>query len=250
MQRYFIYLAYNGAAYHGWQNQPNAISVQQCIEESLALILRQPMPIVGAGRTDTGVHASLMVAHFDVEEPLADPAQFADRLNRILPKDIAIHKIVPVTEEAHARFSATSRTYKYYVTTRKDPFLGDLRCKVRGEYDIDKMNAAAQILFEYIDFTSFSRLHTDVKTNNCQIMHAAWERTGDEDMVFTIKADRFLRNMVRAIVGTLLQVGRGKLSLDDFRRIIEQKDRCKAGDSAVGQALFLVDIEYPAELFL
>lgn len=250
MQRYFIYLAYNGAAYHGWQNQPNAISVQQCIEESLTMIMRRPMPIVGAGRTDTGVHASLMVAHFDVEEPIADPAQFADRLNRILPKDIAIHKIVPVTPEAHARFSATSRTYKYYVTTRKDPFLGDQRCKVRGVFDIDKMNEAARILFEYIDFTSFSRLHTDVKTNNCQIMEAYWERTGTDDMVFTIKADRFLRNMVRAIVGTLLQVGRGKLSLADFRRVIEQKDRCKAGDSAVGQALFLVDIEYPAELFL
>lgn len=250
MQRYFIYLAYNGAAYHGWQNQPNAISVQQCIEESLTMIMRRPMPIVGAGRTDTGVHASLMVAHFDVEEPLADPAQFADRLNRILPKDIAIHKIVPVTPEAHARFSATSRTYKYYVTTRKDPFSGDQRCKVRGDFDIDKMNEAARILFEYIDFTSFSRLHTDVKTNNCQIMEAYWERTGADDMVFTIKADRFLRNMVRAIVGTLLQVGRGKLSLADFRRVIEQKDRCKAGDSAVGQALFLVDIEYPAELFL
>ncbi|MEG1587396.1 MAG: tRNA pseudouridine(38-40) synthase TruA [Bacteroidales bacterium] len=250
MQRYFIYLAYNGAAYHGWQNQPNAISVQQCIEESLTMILRTPTAIVGAGRTDTGVHASLMVAHFDVEEPLADCVQFADRLNRVLPKDIAIHKIVAVTADAHARFAATSRTYKYYVTTCKDPFLGDFRCRVRGEYDIDKMNEAARILFEYIDFTSFSRLHTDVKTNNCQIMEAYWEKTGDSDMVFTIKADRFLRNMVRAIVGTLLQVGRGKLSLDDFRRVIEQKDRCKAGDSAVGQALFLVDIEYPSELFL
>ena len=250
MQRYFIYLAYNGGAYHGWQNQPNAISVQQCIEEALSMILRNQTPIVGAGRTDTGVHASLMVAHFDVEQPLADPAQFADRLNRVLPKDIAIHKIVPVTPDAHARFSAVSRTYKYYVTTRKDPFMGDQRCRVRGEYDIDKMNEAARILFDYIDFTSFSRLHTDVKTNNCRIMQARWEKTGDEDMVFTIQADRFLRNMVRAIVGTLLQVGRGKLTLEGFRRIIEQKDRCKAGDSAVGQALFLVDIAYPPELFL
>lgn len=250
MQRYFIYLAYNGAAYHGWQTQPNASSVQQTIEEALSLILRHPTPIVGAGRTDTGVHASMMVAHFEVEEPLADADQFADRLNRVLPKDIAIHRIVPVTADAHARFSATSRTYKYYVTTRKDPFMGDLRCKIRGEFDIDQMNEGAKILFDYIDFTSFSRLHTDVKTNNCQIMEARWEQTGDGEMVFTIKADRFLRNMVRAIVGTLLQVGRGKLSLADLRRIIEQKDRCKAGDSALGQALFLVDIEYPAELFV
>lgn len=250
MQRYFIYLAYNGAAYHGWQNQPNAISVQQRIEESLSMVLRKETPIVGAGRTDTGVHASLMVAHFDQENPLEDPAQLADRLNRVLPKDISIYRIVPVTEEAHARFSATSRTYKYYVTTRKDPFMGDQRCRVRGEFDIDLMNRAADILFEYIDFTSFSRLHTDVKTNNCKIMHALWEKTGEGDMVFTIKADRFLRNMVRAIVGTLLQVGRGKLTLDGFRRVIEQQDRCQAGDSAVGQALFLVDIEYPEELFI
>ncbi|MGL4292568.1 MAG: tRNA pseudouridine(38-40) synthase TruA [Bacteroidales bacterium] len=250
MQRYFIYLAYNGSAYHGWQVQPNAMSVQQRIEDTLSLILRNPTPIVGAGRTDTGVHASQMVAHFDLEEPLADPAQLADRLNRVLPKDIVIYRIVPVTAEAHARFSATSRTYKYYVTNRKDPFMGDLRCRVRGEFDVELMNQAADILFEYIDFTSFSRLHTDVKTNDCKIMYARWEKGDNGDMVFTIKADRFLRNMVRAIVGTLLQVGRGKLTLADFRRIIEQQDRCKAGDSAVGQALFLVDIEYPEELFI
>lgn len=250
MQRYFIYLSYNGGAYHGWQIQPNAVSVQQCLEEALSMILRRNISIVGAGRTDTGVHAALMVAHFDIEEPLADPISFAERLNRILPKDIAIQRIVAVTPEAHARFSATSRTYKYYVTTRKDPFMHDLRCKVHGHFDVDKMNEAAKILFDYIDFTSFSRLHTDVKTNNCQIMEAHWEWIGEHDLVFTIKADRFLRNMVRAIVGTLLLIGRGKLTLEDFRRIIEQKDRCKAGDSAVGHALFLVDIEYPSVLFL
>lgn len=248
MQRYFIYLAYNGADYHGWQIQPNAMSVQQRLEETLSMILRQPIAITGAGRTDTGVHASTMVAHFDLDQSLADPAVFADRLNRVLPKDIAIHKVIPVSPEAHARFSAVSRTYKYYVTTRKDPFYNDLQCRVRGEYDIDIMNEAAKILFEYIDFTSFSRLHTDVKTNNCTIMHAEWVSQNETDMVFTIKADRFLRNMVRAIVGTLLQVGRGKLTIDGFRRIIEQKDRCQAGDSAVGNALFLVDIEYPEAL--
>lgn len=250
LMRYFIYLAYNGAAYHGWQNQPNAVSVQQRIEEALSMIRRAPTQIVGAGRTDAGVHASLMVAHFDAAEPLADPAQLADRLNRVLPADIAIHKIVPVTADAHARFSATSRTYHYFVSTRKDPFAGHLQCRVRGELDVDLMNEAAQILFEYSDFTSFSKLHTDVKTNNCRIMEARWERRGADELRFVIKADRFLRNMVRAIVGTLLQVGRGKLTLEGFRRVIEQKDRCKAGDSAVGQALFLVDITYPDELFL
>ncbi|MEG1617419.1 MAG: tRNA pseudouridine(38-40) synthase TruA [Bacteroidales bacterium] len=249
MQRYFIYLAYNGTAYHGWQFQPNAMSVQQALEENLSMVLRQPVSVTGAGRTDTGVHASVMVAHFDLEEPLADPAVLADRLNRVLPKDIAIHKIVPVTPDAHARFTATSRTYKYYVTTAKDPFHGDLKCKVHGTYDMEKMNEAAKILFEYIDFTSFSRLHTDVKTNNCKIMHAEWTRIDEHNLVFTIQADRFLRNMVRAIVGTLLMVGRGKLTLDGFRRIIEQQDRCKAGDSAVGTALFLVDVAYPSSIF-
>ncbi len=250
MQRYFIYLAYNGANYHGWQSQPNATSVQQTLEEALSMILRQPIAVVGAGRTDTGVHASMMIAHFDIEQPLDNLESWAERLNRVLPKDISIHYIRPVTQEAHARFSATSRMYKYYVSTAKDPFLGHIRCKVHGNFDIDKMNEAAKILFEYIDFTSFSRLHTDVKTNNCQIMQAYWEQTSPTDMVFTIQADRFLRNMVRAIVGTLLLIGRGKLSLDDFRLIIEGKNRGKAGDSAVGQALFLVDVTYPDECFL
>ena len=250
MQRYFIYLAYDGTNYHGWQIQPKDSSVQQTIEKVMSMILRTPISIVGAGRTDSGVHASLMVAHFDIEEPLADCSVFADKLNRVLPSDISIFRIVPVTEDAHARFSAVSRTYKYYVTTHKDPFRNQFQYRVFGEYDIDLMNKAADILFEYIDFTSFSKLHTDVKTNNCKIMYARWEKNSDQEMVFTIKADRFLRNMVRAIVGTLLYVGRGKITLDEFRRIIEQKNRCKAGDSAVANALFLVDVEYPVELFI
>ena len=249
MQKYFIYLSYNGTNYHGWQIQPKDNSVQETIEKALSMILRTPISIVGAGRTDTGVHASMMIAHFEIESPLENPELFAGKLDRVMPKDIAIHRIVPVTEEAHARFSAISRTYKYYVTTVKDPFEGALKCRVHGDYDIEKMNEAAAILFDYIDFTSFSKLHTDVKTNNCKIMYARWEKTSDTDMVFTIKADRFLRNMVRAIVGTTLLVGRGKLSLEEFRAIIEQKNRCKAGDSALAQALFLVDIEYPSELF-
>ena len=250
MQRYFLYLAYNGANYHGWQIQPNASSVQQTLEEALSMILRQPIEVVGAGRTDAGVHASGMIAHFDVHNALENLPQWVEKLNRVLPKDIAIHDLRPVTQEAHARFSATSRMYKYYVTTAKDPYMGHLRCKVHGTYDIEKMNEAARVLFDYIDFTSFSRLHTDVKTNNCQIMQAYWEQTSPTDLVFTIQADRFLRNMVRAIVGTLLQIGRGKLTLADFRHIIEQKDRCKAGDSAVGQALFLVDVTYPDDCFI
>ncbi len=245
MQRYFIYLAYNGSNYHGWQIQPNAVSVQQTIEKGLSTILRENISITGAGRTDTGVNASLMVAHFDMENPIQDCIQLAFKLDRLLPPDIAIFKIIAVKEDMHARFSAISRTYKYYVTTRKDPFAGKFKNKVFGEIDIDKMNDACQILFDYIDFTSFSKLHTDVKTNNCTIMYARWEKEENGDLIFTIKADRFLRNMVRAIVGTLLLIGRGKLTKNDLIKIIEHKDRSKAGDSATAQALFLTDIEYP-----
>ena len=221
------------------------MSVQQTIEKGLSTILRENISITGAGRTDTGVNASLMVAHFDMENPIQDCIQLAFKLDRLLPPDIAIFKIIAVKEDMHARFSAISRTYKYYVTTRKDPFAGKFKNKVFGEIDIDKMNDACQILFDYIDFTSFSKLHTDVKTNNCTIMYARWEKEENGDLIFTIKADRFLRNMVRAIVGTLLLIGRGKLTKNDLIKIIEHKDRSKAGDSATAQALFLTDIEYP-----
>ena len=249
MNRYFIYLGYNGKNFSGWQVQPNGITVQQCIEEALATLLRQPVPIVGAGRTDAGVHARTMIAHFDWEEPIADLPFLAEKLNRLLPKDIAIYRIVPVRPEAHARFDATSRTYKYYVTTRKDPFNYELVYRMTGKLDFDAMNEACKVLFDFVDFTSFSKLHTDVKTNNCRITHAVWTLTGN-DLVFEITADRFLRNMVRAIVGTLVEVGRGKLSIKDFRSVIEARDRCKAGTSAPGNALFLTGITYPEELFL
>lgn len=249
MNRYFIYLSYNGKQYNGWQTQPNGVTVQQTIEEALATLLREPVPIVGAGRTDAGVHARLMVAHFDREEPIADLKFLAEKLNRVLPKDIAIHRIVGVTPEAHARFDATSRTYKYCLATRKDPFLYDLTYRYPGQLDFEAMNAACPILFEYRDFTSFSKLHTDVKTNNCRIQQARWEKEGDM-WVFTITADRFLRNMVRAIVGTLLEIGRGRMTADGLRRVIEAKDRCKAGVSVPGHALYLVDITYPDQLFL
>lgn len=249
MKRYFIYLGYNGKNYCGWQIQPNGPTIQQSLEEALATLLRRPVPVVGAGRTDAGVHARLMVAHFDWDEPITDLPFLAEKLNRVLPKDIAVYRIVPVIPEAHARFDATSRTYRYYITTDKNPFNYDFVYRIPGQLDFDAMNEACSVLFDYIDFTSFSKLHTDVKTNNCRIRQAGWKKEGDT-WVFTIQADRFLRNMVRAIVGTLLEVGRGKLSVSGFRGVIEAKDRGKAGTSVPGHALFLTDVTYPEELFL
>lgn len=248
MHRYFIYLTYDGTRYHGWQIQPNGCSVQQTLMEALATFLRRPVEVVGAGRTDAGVHARLMVAHFDSSESL-DAAAVTDKLNRLLPPDIAVYRVCEVRDGAHARFSATSRTYKYYVTTRKAPFTRQYAWRLFHPLDFARMNEAAATLFDYVDFTSFSKVHTDVKTNNCRIMEARWEQTADDEWVFTIRADRFLRNMVRAVVGTLVEVGRGKLSVEGFRRVIEQKDRCCAGSSVPGHALFLVDITYPADLF-
>ena len=229
MQRYFIYLAYDGTAYHGWQIQPNGASVQECLMKALSTLLRREVEVVGAGRTDAGVHASLMVAHFDSETPL-DVIFMTDKLNRLLPPDISV--------------------YQYYVTTAKMPFNRQYRCRLFQTPDFERMNEAARTLFEYTDFTSFSKLHTDVKTNNCKIMHAAWTQVDEVTWVFTIQADRFLRNMVRAVVGTLLEVGRGKLTIGGFRRVIEQKDRCRAGTSVPGNALFLVDVAYPEETFI
>ena len=248
MQRYFIYLAYDGTAYHGWQIQPNGISVQECLMKALSTLLRREVEVVGAGRTDAGVHASLMVAHFDSEESL-NTVLMADKLNRLLPPDISVFRLRPVNSDAHARFDATARTYKYYVTTAKSPFNRQYTARLFHTPDFEQMNEAARILFEYTDFTSFSKLHTDVKTNNCRVMHAEWTQQDETTWVFTIQADRFLRNMVRAIVGTLLEVGRGKLTMDGFRRVIEQQDRCQAGSSAPGNALFLVDVAYPEALF-
>jgi tRNA pseudouridine38-40 synthase len=242
--RYFIYLSYDGTNYHGWQVQPNANSVQAELMRGLSTLLRQDIEVVGAGRTDTGVNAKLMVAHFDTVSPLPSPEELTRRLNRLLPPDIAIQRIVPVKDDAHARFSATARTYQYHVSDRKDPFNRHYTYHCPFALDYEKMNEAASHLFDYTDFTSFSKLHTDTKTNNCRIMYARWENG-----VFTIKADRFLRNMVRAIVGTLIEVGRGAITIDDFCKIIEKKDRCAAGSSMPGNALFLTDIEYPEELF-
>ena len=247
--RYFIYLAYDGTNYHGWQIQPNGDSVQETLMRAFSTFLRQEIEVVGAGRTDAGVHARLMVAHFDYDQEL-DCVQITEKLNRLLPSDIAVYDVKRVKDDAHARFDATYRTYKYYVTIRKDPFNRHYAWRLFNSLDFEKMNEAARELFDYTDFTSFSKLHTDVKTNNCRIMHAEWTQVSGTEWVFTIKADRFLRNMVRAVVGTLVEVGRGKMTVDEFRKVIEDKDRCSAGSSVPGHALFLVDVGYPEELFI
>ena len=249
MNRYFIFLSYNGTRYCGWQNQPNGISIQQCIEEVLSKVLRREMAIIGAGRTDAGVHARMMVAHFDAPEPVDNRTALTAKLNKMLPNDIAIHRIVPVTSDAHARFDALSRTYIYMLTDVKNPFRFEYvyRTSLRS-VSFEKMNEACAVLFEYTDFTSFSKLHTDVKTNLCRICEAGWSQS-DDCWVFTIKADRFLRNMVRAIVGTLLDIGHGKLTISDFRHIIEAKNRCSAGMSVAPEGLALSGIEYPDHIF-
>ncbi len=249
MARYFITFSYDGAAYHGWQVQPNARTVQQELEAAIATLLRENVPVVGAGRTDTGVNAAKMVAHFDYQKEI-DATQMVYKLNRILPNDIVVASVDRVRDDAHARFDALSRRYCYYVATVKNPFSRRYAYLVPFVLDYDAMNRAADILFEYTDFTSFSKLHTDVKTNNCKITYAQWSKVDDVHWVFEIEANRFLRNMVRAIVGTLLLVGRGKLSLEEFRAVIERKERCAAGDSAVAQALFLADVKYPNDIYL
>ena len=238
-------LGYRGASFHGWQVQPHDTSVQQVIEEAMATLLRVPTPVTGAGRTDAGVNARLMVAHFDTEQPIKDVDRLVHSFNALLPPDIAIYGISPVHDDAHARFDATSRTYKYFAVARKDPFRYPLSWKCPPDLDFDLMNQAAARLLDYIDFTSFSKLHTDVKTNNRRVTHAQWEREDDSQWVFTITADRFLRNMVRAIVGTLVEVGRHKMTIEEFCNVIERKDRCAAGTSMPGHALFLWDITYP-----
>lgn len=253
--RYFIYLSYDGHAYHGWQVQPNADSVQARLNQALSMLLRAPIEVVGAGRTDAGVNASMMVAHFDADgveallntatdKPQSGLTQLVYKLNRILPPDIAVHRIESVDADMHARFSAKSRTYHYYVYSGKSPFRRHYAMQLPFAVDFNLMNEAASTLLDVTDFTSFSKLHTDAKTNICHVTAAYWEEKEPGMWCFTITADRFLRNMVRAVVGTLLDVGRGKLTLEDFQRVIAQKDRCAAGDSVIGEALFLADIQY------
>lgn len=241
--RYFLKFAYKGTHYHGWQIQPNDVSVQSVLSEKMSLVLRQPIELVGAGRTDAGVHARCMFAHFDVEEEVKDPALIVNKLNALLPSDIAIFDLYRVADDLHARFSAKFRTYRYYVTTRKSPFLSEFAARFTFPLDVEKMNEAASKLLDYADFTSFSKVHTDAKTNDCDVTFAEWKQEGD-CLIFTITANRFLRNMVRAVVGTLVEVGKGKLTVEQFCQIIEKKDRCAAGMSVPAQGLFLEEVGY------
>lgn len=245
MPRYFMHLAYRGASFHGWQSQPNAISVQSEIENALAKVMRQPIKITGAGRTDTGVNARMMIAHLDLPETLNDTGKIVKGLNSIIGKEIAIYSMTQVHDDAHARFDATSRTYHYYACTSKSPFLYPLCWQAPPLLDYSLMNKAAKLLLDVEDFTSFSKLHTDTKTNICHVTRAEWIQLNDDMHVFVITADRFLRNMVRAVVGTLVDVGRGKITLEQFTDIIQAKNRCAAGTSMPGHALFLWDITYP-----
>jgi tRNA pseudouridine38-40 synthase len=248
MHRYFVRLSFKGTQYHGWQVQPNAVTVQEVLERAFSTLLGENTAVTGAGRTDTGVHASLYICHLDLAKEIVDPGKLIYRLNSFLPEDISIKGIWKVPADAHARFTAVSRTYKYYINTFKDPFITGISWYYNRKLNLEKMNSAALMLKEYSDFTSFSRLHSDVRTNLCRILFAKWIEV-DDKLVFTIKADRFLRNMVRAIVGTLIDVGREKISEKDFKDIIEAKDRCAAGASAPAKGLFLVDIEYPGYCF-
>ena len=244
MSRYFVTLSYDGTRYHGWQIQPNGVSVQERLQEALSTLLREPIAVTGAGRTDAGVHARKMVAHFDWKGDAIDGQQLAYKLNRLLPYDIAISKVEMVSEDMHARFSATSRMYRYYIHTTKDPFQRAYSCEIHYPLDFAKMNDAAQILMTYEDFGAFCKSGADVKTTLCQVTKAEWVQTSPTTWYFEIRANRFLRNMVRAVVGTLIEVGRGRLSLDDFKKVIEGKQRSDAGESMPGNALFLEDIVY------
>ena len=240
--RYFIELSYNGKNYHGWQIQPDAISVQQKVNHALSLLLQKEVNVVGAGRTDTGVHASQMFAHFDIDLELDENAVF--KLNSILPEDIVVYKVFLVEDDKHARFDALSRSYEYKICLGRNPFLLDFSWQIHSQkFDIEKMNAAASLLLEYTDFESFSKVKTEVFTFNCDITQAVWTQRANE-LTFSITANRFLRNMVRAIVGTLIEVGTGKKSVDDFREIIESKNRSKAGLSVPAKGLFLTAIKY------
>jgi len=245
--RYFIELAYDGTNYHGWQSQPNAITVQDTIEKALSLLLRYPTKITGAGRTDAGVHAKQMFAHFDYYKHI-DINQLVYKLNAFLPQDIAINAIHKVKDDAHARFDAVGRTYTYAIHTKKDPFLRNFSWNYKKTLDIDKMNEAAKALLFFEDFQSFSKTHTDVKTYICHIEKAEW-KIQENQFLFTIKADRFLRNMVRAIVGTLIDVGLHKITVSDFIKIIESKNRSKAGFSVPAEGLSLIEVIYPPEIF-
>jgi tRNA pseudouridine38-40 synthase len=248
--RFFLTLSYKGTAYNGWQIQPDAPSVQETLQRALSTILRAETEVVGAGRTDTGVHAADYVAHFDTESeaPLRQADDFRYHLNALLPGDIAVSGVRRVKDDAHARFSATRREYKYYVVRQKDPFRRDTAICYSGQLDVGRMNEAAAIVRETEDFTSFCKLHGNNKTNLCRIVSSHWAEEGGA-LVYTVSADRFLRNMVRALVGTMLDTGRGKLDTAAFRAVIAARRRGAAGTSAPPQGLFLTAVDYPDEVY-
>jgi tRNA pseudouridine38-40 synthase len=248
-KRYFIELAYNGSAYHGWQRQPNAISVQQILEEAISMLKRENVSLVGAGRTDTGVHARQMFAHFDVAEEIINPQELIFLLNGFLNHDIAIKSIRRVLPDAHARFDAKARDYEYHISTAKDPFCAPLHYYLKKIPDVELMNQAAKILLLHEDFQCFSRSNTDVKTFLCNIKNARWQQEGSS-LIFFISANRFLRNMVRAIVGTLLEVGYKKREVKDIENVIIKKERGEAGFSAPAHGLYLSRIEYSQNIFI
>ena len=250
--RFFIRFAYDGTAFHGSQRQPNGVTVQETIERALAMIFREEVPLTFAGRTDAGVHAREMYAHMDIAEEAMrrEGERLVFRLNGILPDSIAIYDILRVTDDAHARFDAVRRTYEYHIVDHKDPFLCTQATRVRPGLDFAAMNEAAKLLVGKQDFASFCRTNTDVKTTICDLSYAEWKELGNGHAVFTISADRFLRNMVRAVVGTLFEVGRGKVTKEQFAEVIAQHNRCAAGDSASAEGLYLTQVTYPKEIFL
>ena len=251
MARYFITLSYDGAAYCGWQRQPDAPTVQQTVEKALSTLLRSQIEVVGAGRTDTGVNASKYVAHFDVEQPIADCAQLVYKLNLVLPQDVAVQKVRRVKDDAHARFDAVEREYTYYISQRKNPFRRYSAWQYYVSLDVEKMNLAAASLLQWDDFTTFAKLNSNNKTNICRVVKAHW-RLADDDpdlLIFTIRADRFLRNMIRAIVGPLVDVGRGRYSVEDFESILHSCNLSLSSAGAPAQGLFLSDVEYDESVY-
>ena len=250
--RYFLRFAYDGTAFHGSQRQPNGVTVQETMEQALALIFREEVQLTFAGRTDAGVHAREMYAHFDIgdEAMKKERERLVFRLNGILPDSIAIFDIYPVKENAHARFDAIRRTYEYHIIDHKDPFLCKQATRVRPGLDFAAMNESAKLLIGKQDFASFCRTNTDVKTTFCDLTQAEWTELDNGHAVFTISADRFLRNMVRAVVGTLFEVGRGRITKEQFAEVISKHNRCAAGDSAPAEGLFLTHVEYPEDIFL
>ncbi len=247
--RYFLSLSYNGRNYNGWQRQPSSPSVQQTLESGLSKLLRTQTEVTGAGRTDTGVHASFYVAHFDAARAIVRPDDFVYHLNAVLPHDIAVSGLRAVRDDAHARFDALSREYTYHILPFKDPFRRDTAWQYYVPLDCDAMNRAASSLLRYDDFTSFAKLNSDNKTNICRIRSAVWSRHDDGELIFRIRSDRFLRNMIRALVGTMVDVGRGKISAQRFEHILHSRDLSLSSGSAPACGLFLTDVAYPQEIY-